>query len=89
MTVFLQSKINVMRKYRALMAILLITAITATGCQVLSNGITKKSYSCEKIISTCTGTNETCDTEETDDVVHSTVSTDDILHNLPFSTIAE
>ncbi len=75
-----------MRKYRFLIAILLITAITATGCQVLSNGITKKSSSCGKIVSTCTGTSET---EETDGVVHSTGSSDDILHNLPFSTIAE
>ncbi len=78
-----------MRKYRALMAILLITAITVTGCQVLSNGITQKTSCCEKIISTCTGTNQTGDAEEINGVVHSTGSSDDILHNLPFSTIAE
>lgn len=78
-----------MRKYRALMTIVLITAITATGCQVILNGITKKTSCCEKIVSTCTGTNETSNTEGTDGALQSTGSSDDILHNLPFSTITE
>ncbi len=77
-----------MRKYRALMAILIIAAITATGCQVLSNGIVKKASCCEKLLIARSRSKMSINIKELNEVIHTAGSSDDILHTLPFSKIA-
>ena len=79
---------NVMRKYAALIAILVIASITTMGCQAFSNGIAKKTSCCDKVIK-CTGNDSANDSDETADATNTTAgSADDLLHSLPFSTIA-
>jgi len=91
-TTFTILKFHTMRKYRTIIAVIIMTAISGTGCQALSTGIAKKSSCCEKLISTCTGNkvaNDATDAEENSATTNTTGSADDILHNLPFSTIAQ
>ncbi|MES2777643.1 MAG: hypothetical protein V4722_25925 [Bacteroidota bacterium] len=79
-----------MRKIRTSIAVLILFAITGVGCQALSNGIAKKTSCCDKLVSTCTGSKIISEDEETSGSSYSTTgSSNDILHNLPFLTIAE
>lgn len=78
-----------MEKFTKMLVFLLVVSIVASGCQAFSNGIAKKTACCTKMIMQYPGKAEASNEDESFVGSSPTGSSDDIIHNLPFSTIAQ
>ena len=79
-----------MSKYIKLIAALVLITLAGTGCQAFSNGIAKKTSCCDKVMMKCIGSGRANDADETGgDGNISTGSSINMIHNLPFITIAQ
>ncbi|MEO7312560.1 MAG: hypothetical protein ABIX01_19395 [Chitinophagaceae bacterium] len=75
-----------MRKYRAVITMLLLVASIGVGRQALSNGLSKNKSCCEKMGGKCADKSIVADPDEISGGGDPTTSNIDLLHDLPFST---